>query len=95
MIKKLYLSLFLLPLVSYASITPENRPLSSKEITNLMKKAKPVILGNCYPFFEAYLKAKGHKSFGYSLDADGKYACGNSYRNQTEKSLKRGKCTKK
>lgn len=90
MIKKLYLSLFLLPLVSYASITPENRPLSSKEITNLMKKAKPVILGNCYPFFEAYLKAKGHKSFGYSLDADGKYACGNSYRNQTEKISKEG-----
>ena len=52
--------------MSYASITPENRPLSSKEITNLMKKSKPVIMGNCYHFFEKYLGYDRYKAFGYA-----------------------------
>ncbi len=83
--------LLLMPLLTFANITaPDDTPLSEKKIDMLMQDAKPTIIGNCFPFFKAYLQSKGHKSFGYSLDADGKYACGNSYKNQTEKISKEG-----
>lgn len=46
-----------------------------------VKEAKTLILGNCLPFFKKHLAKKGHKSFAYSLDADGKYACGEASAN--------------
>ncbi len=70
----------------YSYITaPDNTPLNEKEVTALIKKAKPTIIGNCFPFFKNYLKDKGHKSFSYSLDANGNYACGKSFGSMTEK----------
>ena len=62
---------------------------STEQIDTLMKEAKPLILGNCYPYFKKFLKAKEHKSFAYSVDIDGNYACGYSYQNQTDKISKR------
>jgi len=60
---------------------PDNTPLSKEEKEALAKKAKGFILGNCYPFFiDTYLKAEGHKSFAYSIDQNGNYACGYSYK---------------
>lgn len=58
----------------------DNRPLSKDEKTDMLKKAKSLILGNCYPFFtDKYLNAKGHKSFAYSIDPNGDFACGYAY----------------
>jgi hypothetical protein len=64
----------------YSLITPaDNRPLTTEERKHLMDEAKLFVLGNCLPFFKDYLNDKGHKAFAYSLDADGKYACGKIY----------------
>ncbi len=63
--------------------------LSDKQKTELKEEAKNIILGNCFPFFDKFLEAKGHKSFGYSIDANGDYACGYSYKNQTKNTSKR------
>jgi len=52
--------------------------LSDDEKKRLMKEAETLILGNCLPFFKKHLLKKAHKAFAYSLDADGKYACGES-----------------
>ncbi len=57
---------------------PNNTPLSTKEEEALINEAKMLIQGNCLPFFKKYLKENGHKVFAYSLDGDGKYACGKS-----------------
>jgi len=70
-------------------IPADNIPLSKDEIDTSIKEAKSIILGNCLPFFEKYLKANEHKSFGYSVDINGDYACGYSYNNQTEKISKK------
>jgi hypothetical protein len=62
---------------------PDDTPLSTKEEEKLLNSAKELIHGNCLPFFKAYLKDKGHKSFAYSLDTQGKYACGKTYGHST------------
>lgn len=83
----------------------DDKPLTQSGKEALKKEAKTLILGNCLPFFSKnYLSAKGHKSFGYSIDSNGNYACGYSYSSQTrniskkralkscnENKLKRGK----
>jgi hypothetical protein len=72
---------------TFSRLTPvDDTPLSAEEKEKMIEQAKGLILGNCLPFFtKNYLDAKGHKSFGYSIDANGNYACGYSYQNQTEK----------
>lgn len=68
----------------YTPITPpDNTPLSKEEKKTLLAEAKPLVLGNCFSFFKNYLKDEGHKVFAYSLDEDGKYACGKTYKNST------------
>jgi len=63
----------------FSYITPApNTTLSEDEKKRLMQEAKTLILGNCLPFFKKLLTKKGHKAFAYSLDADGKYSCGES-----------------
>ncbi len=70
---------------AFTTLTPvDDKPLSHEEIATRMEEAKPIILGNCLPFFEKYLGAGEHKSFAYSVDASRHYACGYSYSNQTE-----------
>ena len=60
-------------------------PLSIEKKKSLEIEAKKIILGNCLPFFtKNYLEAKGHKSFAYSVDENGNYACGYAYENQTK-----------
>lgn len=74
----------------FSTLKPvDNTPLTNDEIDTFMKEAKSIIRGNCLPFFEKYLNINQHKSFGYSVDVDGKYACGYSYNNQTEKISKK------
>jgi len=75
---------------AFTSLTPvDATPLSKEEISSRMEEAKAVILGNCLPFFEKFLHVDEHKSFAYSVDANRHYACGYSYRNQTEKTSKK------
>jgi len=62
---------------------PDDTPLTTEEEKKLLSDAKPLIRGNCLPFFKDYLKDKGHKAFAYSLDADGTYACGKTYNTST------------
>jgi len=62
---------------------PDDTPLGKEEKQSLLTEAKVLIRGNCLPFFKDYLNDKGHKVFAYSLDSDGKYACGKTYRNAT------------
>jgi len=69
---------------------PDNTPLTKKEEEKLLAEAKSVIQGNCMPFFKAYLKDKGHKVFGYSVESSTKYACGKAYDNATRISAKKG-----
>ncbi|WP_165874669.1 ankyrin repeat domain-containing protein [Cocleimonas flava] len=64
----------------FSQITPaDNTPLSDSQKEALMAEAKKLVLGNCLPFYETHLKDKEHRVFTYSLDADGKYACGKSF----------------
>ncbi len=76
---------------TFSSLTPvDETPLTKDEKEKMIQQAKGLILGNCLPFFtKNYLDAKGHKSFGYSIDPDGNYACGYSYSNQSEKISKK------
>ena len=75
----------------YIFITPlDNTPLTKEEKKSLMTEAKPLVLGNCLPFFKDYLNDKGHKAFAYSLDTDGKYACGKIYQSNTSIIAKEG-----
>ncbi len=67
----------------------DNSTLSDTQKKELKEEAKNIVLGNCLPFFDKFLEAKGHKSFGYSIDANGDYACGYSYKNQTKNASKR------
>lgn len=77
---------FEVPYGTFSTISPaDETPLSKDEIETRMKESKPVILGNCLPFFEKYLNVPEHKSFAYSVDVNGDYACGYSYNNQSEK----------
>jgi hypothetical protein len=65
----------------------DDRPLSKQEKKSLEEEAKKVIRGNCLPFFtKNYLDAKGHKSFAYSVDKNGYYACGYAYKSPTKNS---------
>jgi len=73
---------------SYIEPVP-NTTLNDDEKKILMKKANALVLGNCLPFFKKYLEKKGHKAFAYSLDDDGKYACGESSGNGVLISAKR------
>ena len=76
---------------AFSRLTPlDDTPLLVEDKQRLTNEAKTVILGNCLPFFtQKYLKALGHKAFGYSVDANGHYACGYSYKNQTERISKK------
>lgn len=68
----------------FSPITPpDNTLLTEAEEEQLLEEARSLIRGNCLPFFKDYLKDKGHKVFAYSLDADGKYACGKTYQHTT------------
>ena len=69
---------------------PDDTPLSKEEKQSLLTEAKVLIRGNCLPFFKDYLNDKGHKVFAYSLDVDGKYACGKTYSNSTLIAAKKG-----
>ncbi len=65
---------------NYSLITPADKtPLSKEQKEALVAEAKKLILGNCLVFYETYLEDKEHKVFTYSLDVDGKYACGKSF----------------
>lgn len=64
----------------FSLITPADKtPLSESQKEALVAEAKQLILGNCLPFYETHLKDKEHRVFTYSLDTDGKYACGKSF----------------
>ena len=69
---------------------PDETPLSKEVKEKLLKEAKVLIRGNCLPFFKDYLNDIGHKAFAYSLDTDGKYACGKIYNNSTQIAAKIG-----
>ncbi len=58
---------------------PDDTPLSKREKEKLIKVAQKTIKGNCFDFFKKYLDLKGHKTFAYAIDSDGKFACGNAY----------------
>lgn len=75
---------------AFTPLTPtDETPLSKEEIDARMQEAKAVILGNCLPFFKKYLGVTEHKSFAYSVDSNGYYACGYAYNNQTEQIAKK------
>lgn len=75
----------------FTAITqPDNTLLSKERKEKLEKEAKGLIRENCFPFFRDYLNDEGHKVFAYSLDVDGKYACGKTYRNATLVAAKKG-----
>ena len=81
---------FTVPDGTFTPLVPvDNTPLTKEEIDTRMKEAKSVVLGNCLPFFEKYLSIGEHKSFGYSVDVYGNYACGYSYNNQSIKISKK------
>jgi len=63
---------------TFSRLTPvDDTPLSTEEKEKILQQSKGLILGNCLPFFrDKYLDAPGHKSFAYSVDANGHYACG-------------------
>lgn len=62
---------------------PDNTPLSKQQHTMLSNKAKNIVLGECLVLFDTHMKDKGHKVFAYSVDEDGKYACGATREHQT------------
>ena len=63
----------------FSLITPVDKtPLTQTEKDELMNEASQLIAGNCLAFYKKSLKDKGHRVFAYSMDADGKYACGKS-----------------
>ncbi len=64
-------------------IPPDNIPLSQQKYTMLTNKAKDIVLGTCFVLFDTHMKDKGHKVFAYSVDEDGKYACGVTHKYQT------------
>ena len=68
---------------------PDDTPLSTEEEQKLLQEAKVIIRGNCLPFFKDYLGDAGHKVFSYSLDANGRYACGKTYNHSTIKSAQK------
>jgi len=68
----------------FSSITPpDNTPLSKQQHTLLTNKAKNIVLGECLVLFNTHMQDKGHKVFAYSVDADGRYACGTTHEYQT------------
>lgn len=76
---------------TFTKVSPvDNTPLSKAEKEKMKQEAMGLILGNCLPFFtKNYLDAKEHKSFAYSVDINGNYACGYSYDNASEKISKK------
>ena len=73
----------------FIQVTPPNlKPISTKWKKILYGEAKKVLQGNCLPFFEQYLKEREHKAFAYSLDREGRYACGKAVKNSSIKSAK-------
>jgi len=76
---------------AFSILTPaDNTPLTKAEKAKITQQAQGLILGDCLPFFtKKYLDAKGHKSFAYSIDQNGNYACGYAYKNQSEKISKK------
>ena len=56
--------------------------LSEAERQQLLSEAKPLLRKECFRQFERYLDAPGSKSFFYAIDGEGRYACGNSSRQE-------------
>jgi len=76
---------FLVKKGEFSYITPpDTRVLSTKESNLLKSRAKKQVAGSCYPFFEKYLEKKGHKTFYYTLDEDGRFACGDTANHYSE-----------
>ncbi len=72
----------------FSLIVPVDKtPLSDTQKEALINQAKAIVRGNCLVFYKGYLKDAEHRVFAYSLDPDGKYACGKSFGNNL-KSLK-------
>jgi len=68
----------------FTTIVPaDNTPLSPHKYTQLTNQAKKLVLGECLSLFNTHLKDKGHKVFAYSVDEDGRFACGTSQEYQT------------
>jgi hypothetical protein len=73
----------------FISTTPPNlTPISKKWKKILYAQAQKVLQGNCLPFFEQYLQDREHKAFAYSLDREGRYACGKGIKGDSIKSAK-------
>ena len=82
---------FVVKRLDFTPIVPlDDTPLSHEKKAAILGKAKFLIKGNCFPFFEKYLQQPGYKAFAYSLDTEGKYACGYAYNNQNQQIAKRG-----
>ena len=63
----------------FSLITPVDKvPLTADETDALLSQAQQLVTGSCLDFYKKHLKDKGHRVFAYSIDADGKYACGKS-----------------
>lgn len=62
--------------------TPENG-LGEAERQQLISEAKPLLRNECFRLFEQYLDEAGQKSFFYSIDQVGRYACGKSAKQDT------------
>ena len=57
----------------------DEHKLTEEELDRMMKDAKPVINGNCLPFYKKYLTTMyGHRAFAYVRETNGDYACGMS-----------------
>lgn len=75
----------------FSPITPiDNNPLTDNERNKLIDEAGLLVEGSCLPFFKKYLNNKGHKAFAYSLDTDGRYACGKSSKKNILEAAQKG-----
>ena len=69
---------------AFSMIIPaDNTPLSQMQYKKLTNQAKDIVLDECLSLFYTHLQDKGHKVFAYSVDEDGRYACGASKEHQT------------
>ena len=63
--------------------SPETTPATNAQKKAMLDTARPLVKGNCHPFLATYLEQEGHKSFAYSIDTAGQYACGMAVKQMT------------
>jgi len=83
--KRMFFSGMLLLAGSVQATAGEGGELSESQRRDLAGQAKPLLGKGCFAKFKKYLAGEGYKAYYYSIDQEGRYACGKAVKQADRK----------